>query len=155
MSAKTLGGLIEIAIEREEASYAFYLGLKDKVADKDVKEAMEFLATEELKHKEFLERYRDGRYEASALQMAHPVDYKIAEHFTAPDPDKDMDTKDVYLVAAHRELLAHNFYKALADLHPDGEVKEILEKMASQELKHKEKVEYLYANTAFPQTAGG
>jgi hypothetical protein len=27
--------------------------------------------------------------------------------------------------------------------------------MANQELKHKEKVEYLYSNTAFPQTAGG
>jgi rubrerythrin len=155
MSGKTLGGLIDIAIEREEASYAFYKGLKDKVDDKEVKDTMEFLAAEELKHKEFLEQYRDGRYEASSLQMAHPVDYKIAEHFTAAEPEKDMDTKDVYLVAAHRELLAYNFYTALADLHPDGEVKEILMKMASQELKHKEKVEYLYANTAFPQTAGG
>jgi hypothetical protein len=27
--------------------------------------------------------------------------------------------------------------------------------MANEELKHKEKMEYLYANTAFPQTAGG
>jgi len=27
--------------------------------------------------------------------------------------------------------------------------------MADQELRHKEKVEYLYANTAFAQTAGG
>jgi rubrerythrin len=61
----------------------------------------------------------------------------------------------VYLVAAHRELQTYNFYKALADLHPDGEAKEMLLKMANQELKHKEKVEYLYANTAFPQTAGG
>jgi len=27
--------------------------------------------------------------------------------------------------------------------------------MANEELKHKEKMEYLYANTAFPQTSGG
>jgi len=27
--------------------------------------------------------------------------------------------------------------------------------MAAEELKHKEKMEYLYANTAFTQTAGG
>jgi hypothetical protein len=27
--------------------------------------------------------------------------------------------------------------------------------MANEELKHKEKMEYLYTNTAFPQTAGG
>jgi rubrerythrin len=31
----------------------------------------------------------------------------------------------------------------------------LLEKMAQEELRHKEKVEYLYANTAFPQTSGG
>ncbi len=31
----------------------------------------------------------------------------------------------------------------------------MLLKMANEEMKHKEKVEYLYANTAFPQTQGG
>jgi hypothetical protein len=31
----------------------------------------------------------------------------------------------------------------------------MLLKMANQEIKHKEKVEYLYANTAFVQTDGG
>jgi rubrerythrin len=40
-------------------------------------------------------------------------------------------------------------------MHPEGNVRDMLLRMADQELKHKEKVEYLYANTAFPQTAGG
>jgi hypothetical protein len=31
----------------------------------------------------------------------------------------------------------------------------MLLRMAQQELRHKEKVEYLYANTVFTQTAGG
>jgi rubrerythrin len=43
----------------------------------------------------------------------------------------------------------------LADLHPDGSLKIILLRMANEEKKHKEKVEYLYSNTAFPQTDGG
>jgi len=43
----------------------------------------------------------------------------------------------------------------LANLHADSEIREMLLKMANQELKHKEKMEYLYANTAFPQTSGG
>jgi rubrerythrin len=66
-----------------------------------------------------------------------------------------MKTKDVYLVAAFREQHSHDFYKGLADLHPAGEVKDLLNRMAKEELKHKEKVEYLYVNTAFPQLAGG
>ncbi|HPL62166.1 MAG TPA: hypothetical protein PK587_00245 [Syntrophales bacterium] len=40
-------------------------------------------------------------------------------------------------------------------MHPAGEVREFLLGMAAQELGHKEKVEYLYANTAFPQLDGG
>jgi len=40
-------------------------------------------------------------------------------------------------------------------MHPAGPVRDLLLGMAREELLHKEKVEYLYANTAFPQTAGG
>lgn len=155
METKTLESLINVAIAREEAAYAFYKELQEKIDDKEVYETLEFLAGEEQKHREFLVGYKEGRLGADALQMSDAVDYKIAEHLEAPDPDADMESKDVYLVAANRELQSHNFYKALADIHPDGEAREVLLKMASQELKHKEKVEYLYANTAFPQTAGG
>jgi rubrerythrin len=72
-----------------------------------------------------------------------------------PEARKDLTTKEVYLIAAGKELNAHNFYKSLASMHPEGAVHDMLLRMAEQELKHKEKVEYLYANTAFTQTAGG
>ncbi len=50
---------------------------------------------------------------------------------------------------------AHEFYLSLAAVHPDGEAKNILLKMAEEELKHKEKMEYFYTNAAFVQTEGG
>lgn len=155
MKEKKLGSLIDIAIEREDEAYGFYMGLYNKIEDKSVKDTLKFLADEEQKHKEFLVNYREGRYGPDSLRLTDVVDYKIAEYLEGPDIKKDMDSKDVYLVAAHRELQSYNFYKALADLHPDGEAKKMLLKMANQEMKHKEKVEYLYSNTAFPQTAGG
>jgi rubrerythrin len=34
-------------------------------------------------------------------------------------------------------------------------VKELLLRMANEEMRHKEKMEYLYTNTAFAQTEGG
>jgi rubrerythrin len=58
-------------------------------------------------------------------------------------------------VAAHREARSHQFYAELANQHPAGEVRDMLLKMANEELKHKEKMEYLYTNTTFPQTSGG
>ena len=50
-----------------------------------------------------------------------------------------------------REESSQRFYKALAALQPPGEIRDFLEKMAQVELSHKEKMEYLYDNTAFPE----
>ncbi len=155
MEQKRLGNYIDIAIQREEEAYAFYTDLISRVLDSSAKDALTLLAGEEKKHKAFLVNYRDGGYGADALRLSHPIDYKIAEHMDNPDIKKDMASKDVFLVAAHRELNSYNFYKGLAELHPDGEIKQIFLKMASEELNHKEKVEYLYSNAAFAQTAGG
>ena len=87
--------------------------------------------------------------------MAQFVDYKIAEYLEEPDIDGDLRSQEVYLIAAHRENRSHQFYTELANLHAEGELQSMLLKMANEELKHKEKMEYLYSNTAFTQTSGG
>ena len=155
MPDRTVSEIIEIAIKREEEAYDFYLDIQAKVADAAVKDTLKFIAGEEKKHREFLVKYRDGGFGVDALRMNDPIDYKIAEHLEEPEVKADMRSEDVYLVAAHRENRSHQFYTELAGLHPDGELNELLLKVASEELRHKEKMEYLYANTAFPQTSGG
>jgi rubrerythrin len=155
MGDKTLDAILEIAIGKEKDAFDFYMDLYKRIEAEDVKDTLKFLAGEEKKHLEFLEEYRDGNYGPGSLRLTEVVDYKIAEHLDKPDIKKDMESKDVYLVAAHRELLSYQFYQSLADIHPDGRVKDMLLRMANEELRHKEKVEYLYSNTAFPQTSGG
>jgi rubrerythrin len=131
------------------------MDLSNFVEDQIAKDALLFLAEEEKKHEEFLRKYLRGTYGADALRLNEVIDYEIAQYLEMPDIGKGMEAKEVYLVVAHREQNSYNFYKNLADIHPDDEVRDLLLKMANQELKHKEKVEYLYSNTAFPQTAGG
>jgi len=155
MEAQSLQNVIGAAIKNEEEARVFYLGLSDLVQDPLARETLKFLAGEELAHKEFLQAYLRGEKKISALPLDAPIDYHVAQYAAKPDPKKNMNSSDVYLVAAHREWNSHNFYKSLAALQPDGEVKDIMLRMANEELKHKEKVEYLYSNTAFPQTAGG
>ncbi|MGO9147356.1 MAG: hypothetical protein ACLQDF_13405 [Desulfomonilia bacterium] len=155
MEQQRLGDYIDIAIQREQEAHEFYMGLLGNVQDDSAKDALKLLAADEKKHKAFLVSYRDGGFGADALRMNHPVDYKIAEHMDKPDISKDMLSKDVFLVAAHRELNSYNFYKGLADLHPEGELRQVFLKMASEEMNHKEKVEYLYSNASFAQTDGG
>jgi len=149
---KDAESIIERAIRNEQEAYDFYMDLAGTVKDREVKDTLEFLAREEQGHKAYLEKYRADGFSAEA---GPTIDYKVAEHLTKPDIQKDINSQDVYLIAANREINAHHFYLGLAGLHPPGAVKEMLLRMAAEELKHKEKMEYLYANTAFVQTAGG
>ena len=152
---KTVAEILDMAIGREEAAYRFYMDIYNKVADAGVKDTVEFIAGEEKKHRAFLVGYREGNYGANGLRMSDIVDYKIAEYLEEPEIADNSSREDIYLVAAHREARSHQFYSGLANLHTDGDLKTMLLKMANEELKHKEKMEYLYANTAFPQTSGG
>ena len=155
MMEKNMVTLIETAIRREVEAYDFYMELLDKLSDKAIKDTILFIADEEKKHRAFLESYREGRYDLNAFRMTEVTYYKIAEHENEPDINADMPKEHVFLLAAHRELRSYNFYRELAGAHPEGEAKGMLLRMANEELKHKEKMEYLYANTAFPQTSGG
>jgi rubrerythrin len=155
MKNKTLESLIEMAIKNEEEAYASYMELYGIVADKIAKDTLKFLAEEEKQHKAYLLKYRDGSFRENALPLTVPVDYKIAEQMDKPEIKADVSTQEVYLIAANKELNAYKFYQDLANMHPDGDIKNMLLRMAQQELRHKEKVEYLYANTVFTQTAGG
>ncbi len=146
---------LDLAIQREVEAYEFYMDLYNKVSDATAKDALKWIAGEEKKHEEFLRNYKEGKISAGTLKLSEVDDHKIAEHVSEPEVKPDMDTKDVYLIAAHRELAAFTFYTEFAKLHSDAGVKDMLIKIANEELKHKEKVEYLYSNTAFSQTAGG
>ena len=155
MKKQMLESLIEMAVKNEEEAYASYMELSGLVADKTAKDTLIFLAEEEKQHKAYLLKYRDGSFRENDMPLNTPVDYHVAETMNKPAPRKETTASEVFLIAANKELDACNFYKSLAEIHPEGNVREMLFRMAAQELKHKEKVEYLYANTVFTQTAGG
>lgn len=155
METRDFAAIVDLAIAKEEEAYNFYMELMRTVGTKETEDALQYIAAEEKKHKEFLVNYRDKGYGDEGIKLGTVVDYKIAEHLEAPEPKPGMENKDVYLLAAHREKNAHEFYVSLAAIHPEGQVRNLLLKMAEEELKHKEKMEYLYTNAAFPQTDGG
>ena len=155
MEDKRFAEIIDTAIKREEEAYDFYMEIHAKIEDQSVKDIITFIAGEEKKHKAFLVDYRAGKYGAQKMRLADVVYYKIAEHQEEPEIKADMNSADVFLLASHRELNSYKFYTELATIHEDVGIQDLLTRIANEELKHKEKMEYLYANTAFPQTAGG
>jgi rubrerythrin len=155
MVAVTLKEAIDKAIQNEELSHKFYIDLIGAVEDTVSKDTLQFLANEEVTHKEILEKYQKGEFSDRALGIDAVVDARIVEHLAAPESNAIKEQKDLFLVAAKREKASHEFYEKMAQLHPEDELKKLFLKLANEELKHKEKVEYLYCNAAFPQTAGG
>jgi rubrerythrin len=151
----TVNRILEIAIQKEIESQHLYNELSQKVTNDAAKDTIRQLSQQEQRHQIVLEQYRQGELKEGILSGGQVIDYKITEHFDQPEISPDMQLKDIFLLAANREMHSHELYFALAGLHPAGETKRLLEELASQELEHKRKMEFLYTEIAFPQTDGG
>lgn len=151
----TMKEVLERACQKEIVSQLLYKDLAQRMKKEAVSNAFKELSQHELGHQLVLEEYINGDLKEGALAPEHVVDYKIVEHMDQPEVTTDMQLKDVFLLAAHREKASHELYLSLAGIHPRGKVKNLLNKLAKQELEHKQRVEYLYNELAFPQTDGG
>jgi rubrerythrin len=151
----TLSEVLEESIQKEIMSRFLYVGLRQRVKHQSAKDAFQALAEQEETHQRILEDYLHGKLKEGGLSHTLVVDYKIAEHLDQPEISPTMELKDVFLLAANRERASHELYAGLAGIHPNGQIKHLLEDLASQELEHKKRLETLYSEVAFPQTDGG
>jgi rubrerythrin len=143
-----LEAIIQSAIAQEELSHNFYRRLAGLVTHPETKNTLEYLAKEELDHKVFLQSCFTPR---GCTLVGEAQNVHLAEMLVAPAISPDLSPKEALIIAAKREEGAYRFYQALASLQPPGEVQDFLNRMAKVELQHKEKVEYLYDNAAFPE----
>jgi rubrerythrin len=155
MKQFTVEEVIDQAIRREEESCALYEKLTGIVEDAASKDTLHFMAGEERKHKVLLQKYKQGELGTEVLPLRTVADAKVVEALGSPDLAGPVHHKDIFLFAANREKASVEFYRRLAELQPPGALQTMLQAFAGEELRHKEKVEYLYCNAAFPQTAGG
>ena len=151
----TVERVLKKAIQREIESQNLYRDLSQRMKDKVAKDAFRQLTREELGHEKLLRKYLRGELKEGALKRKQVLDYRITEYLEQPEISPGMKLKDIFLLAANREKISHEFYLSLVEVHPPGTVKGLLERLASEELGHKQKVEFLYTETAFPQTDGG
>jgi rubrerythrin len=143
-----LEAIIKSAIAQEELSHDFYKRLAGLVSQADTKDTLEYLAKQEMEHKAFLQSCFTPK---GCTLVGEAQNVHLAEMLEGPAISDDLSPKEALVIAAKREEGAYRFYQALASLQPPGEIQDFLNKMAKVELTHKEKVEYLYDNAAFPE----
>jgi rubrerythrin len=150
----TIEQILREAIQSEVESYELYIGAVDLVREQHIKELLGELAQEELGHKAALEKMLAEpdkvQGQVDALQKADIVDYKIADHLVARPLGPDSNFQDVCIFAAKKEQQSHELYRSLASQNT-GEVRDLLEAMAKDELRHKNLVEGWYEEVVYQE----
>jgi rubrerythrin len=149
----TVEGIIRRAIRFEEDAHNFYIGASEMVKFPHVKDMLNELAGEEVKHKQKLEGLLAGDTEQiiAAKQGQKIEDLKLAEYLVAPPLDKDATFQDVLMIAMQREKNSHDFYNLMAGMAASEGAKGLFQFLAQEELRHKNKVEVLYDDIIYQE----
>lgn len=148
VSVSEVSAILDRAIANEEAAAAFYRQAAANVADAVTRDALEGLMRDEEEHKRLIEEFRCG---ARPLPEGMTSGGSLVESFGTPDFSPDLSPADAFLLAAKKEKLAVEFYENWAKLYPPGAERELLQRLAEIERRHKAKVEAMFTNAAFPE----
>jgi rubrerythrin len=149
----TIERIIQRAIRFEEDAYDFYTGTSEMVELPHVKDMLNELAGEEVKHKEKLEELLAGDTEqiVATKERRQIQDLKLADYLVAPPLDEDATIQDVLMVAMQREKSSHEFYNLMAGIAASESAKDLFQFLAQEELGHKNKIEVLYDDIIYKE----
>jgi rubrerythrin len=141
--------IISDAVEREVEAFTFYQAVSEKTADQNLKRLFKDLADEEAKHRRTLEGYLMKG--AAKIHFSQAADYKVTDGLATPPLTPDMKPVDGLVIAIKNELEAMQMYTQLARACEDEDSKNIFLELATMERGHKNKLEEIYTNMAFPE----
>ncbi|MGC9333539.1 MAG: ferritin family protein [Anaerolineae bacterium] len=148
----TIEEILREAIQGEIDSHQLYTDAVALVEAEHVKETLRQLATEELGHKSALERMLESpgrvRHAVRTLQKAPIEDYKVGDHLVVKPLGPDSTFQDVCIFASRKEQESYELYRDLAEQN-EGEIRELFEAMAKDELRHKNLVEGWYEEVIY------
>ena len=150
----TVEQILRDAIQGEIESYELYTNAVALIQTEHIKQLLHELAQEELGHKAALEKLlaspEQVRPQVRALQKATVEDYRIADHLVARPLGPDSTFQDVCIFAAKKEQQSYELYRNLAAQNT-GEIGDLLEAMAKDELRHKNLVESWYEEVVYQE----
>ncbi len=148
-SKKSLGEILDIAIEFERTARDFYTDLIPKVS-KQIRYLVEELAKEEQHHFELFEELKsrpDIEHHIQAMVQTPASDKRFSDCIHLPDLGERPDDQAVLQYALGREHAAMEQYHALAENTDQGPVKDLFLYLANEETLHKNQLEKLYYET--------
>jgi rubrerythrin len=122
------------AVKSEVESREVYSGLAEKVKNAFLKDRLRFLASEEEKHKAFLEGAFEREFPGRDLIMPEKTPVPLPEMRI---PDEMVPLSEVLESAMGAELASQEFYSSFAAEFPEGtDMRKMLEFFATMEMGH-------------------
>jgi len=148
----TIEEILREAIQGEVESYELYTNAVNLVKAEHVRQTLQQLAQEELGHKATLERMLASpgsvRRAVKRIQQTPIQDYKIGDYLVVRPLGPDSTFQDVCIFASRKEQQSYELYRDLAEQN-EGEIRDLFEAMAKDELRHKNLVEGWYEEVVY------
>jgi len=137
--------IIEYAIKIEQESFAFYTKASEIVNDKDVKDLVTLLASEEVDHQNRLRALiNEEKINADSLNKKYEIDTTLMKRIiNTPEITTKSTAMDVLEIALEREQNTEQTYAMLITLsNIDDDIIEIFDELQLQEKGHVNKIQF-------------
>ncbi len=144
-----VAGVLETARYREIASGAFYTAGQSKTDDPGARALMKDLAAEEARHYRWLSEFKETGEARKRPDMVK--DLMRNEYLTGGETLEGAGLQGTLIFAIKREQASVDFYSRLTAIMTTAAGKEMCERLAAEELRHKVKIELLYESLFYPE----
>lgn len=134
LSNYTLEQLIQTAVKSEIDSNRVYSTLSGRVKNYVLKDRLNFLADEELKHKEFLESFHQKKFPGEELILPDKSPVPLPQ---VNIENENMKISELFFQAMQAEKASHDFYLQFSKMFDSEKgMKNMLNYLASMEMNH-------------------
>jgi len=145
MNFATLQDALTFAMEKEKKANELYLLFRGKVKDEGARTLLQELADQEMGHWRMIrEALESGSVEGIAAK-AKGRDIQLSDTMIEIDLTPDSTPQDIMVFAMQMEKKALDFYAGLRDRYRGTDLEALFDRLAREEMRHKEILEKQYA----------
>ena len=141
---KSVDGVLDFAIKREEEAFGFYTDLAGKMNRPDMKTLFRQFAEEEKGHKAKLQGVKQGKQLLPAERQV--LDLQMSDYLVANEPTEEITYQKALILAMKKEKVSFKLYTDLAARAPSDDLRNTFSNLAQEEAKHKLRFEVEYDN---------
>lgn len=142
MEEKKFKEVLQFAIDKEVEAFQFYTHASQQARYSGGKELFMSLAKEEEGHRKLLENLNMEKIAQKRIEKV--PDLHISDYMVDVAVTPDLSYADILRVAMKREEKSLKLYTDMKESNTDEELKKLFDFLASEEAKHKYKLEKVY-----------